>query len=73
MDTIPSWFATPDLMQLAIVLLFGAFVWGALRTLAQIDRNQTTLFKRLEHLEKEFYTMRGEHNARFGRRDGDLP
>lgn len=68
---IPSWFGTPDVMQLAILLLFSEFVWFAIRTLLQIDRNQATLFKRLEDLEKDFYTMRGECNARYGRRDGD--
>ncbi len=68
----PSWFGTPDLMQVAIVLLFGAFIWFAVRTLQQIDRNQATMFKRLESLERDFYTLRGEQNVRYGRRSGDI-
>jgi len=68
---IPSWFNTPDLMQLIIALLFAAFIWFAIRTLQHIDQNQRSLFNRLERLEKEFYTMRGEHNARFAQRDRD--
>ena len=67
----PSWFNTPDLMQLTIVLLFAAFIWFAVRTLQQIDRNQTTMFKRLESLERDFYVLRGEHNAHHGRRHGE--
>ena len=60
---VPSWFGTPDLMQLIILLLFSAFIWFAVRTLRQIDSNQREMFKRLTILEHDFYTLRGEHNA----------
>lgn len=66
-ENIPSWFATPDLMQLIIVLLFAAFIWFAIRTLRLFDNNQREMFKRLQRLERDFYTLRGEHNAVHGR------
>ena len=70
----PTWYALPDVMQLIIGILFAAFLWFMVRTLKQIDTNQRILFQRLESLEKEFYTMRGEHNVRYpGRRYEDLP
>ena len=60
---IPSWFNMPDLMQLIIGLLFAAFIWFAIRTLQTIDKNQCELFRRMTVLERDFYTLRGEHNA----------
>jgi preprotein translocase subunit YajC len=71
MTNLPSWFQTPDLMQLLIVLLFSAFIWFAIRTLQHIDRNQKELFNRLTTLEREFYTLKGEHAAIHGRRRED--
>lgn len=68
----PTWFETPDLMQLAIVLLFGAFVWFSVRTLREIDRNQAEMFKRLTSLERDFYSLRGEHYAFHHKRIGDF-
>lgn len=60
---IPSWFNMPDAMQLIIGLLFAAFIWFAIRTLQTIDKNQCELFRRMTVLERDFYTLRGEHNA----------
>jgi hypothetical protein len=67
---MPTWFQAPDLMQLIIILLFSGFIWFAIRTLRQIDNNQRVMFKRLENLERDFYTLRGEHNAHH-RKDGE--
>ncbi len=66
----PTWFQTPDLMQLVIILLFTAFIWFAIRTLRLIDQNQQVLFDRMTILERDFYILRGEHNAHH-RREGE--
>lgn len=62
-EKIPSWFNTPDVMQLVIMLLFAAFIWFAIRTLRQIDRNQSELFRRMTTIERDFYKLQGEHIA----------
>lgn len=67
----PSWFGTPDLMQLVIALLFAAFIWFAVRTLQQIDRNQCEMFRRMARLERDFYALRGQCGATHGRRWDD--
>lgn len=60
------------MMQVLILLLFSAFIWFAVRTLKGIDRNQSEMFRRLNYLEKDFYTLRGEHKAHHGvNGDGD--
>ncbi len=58
-----SWFEHADLMQAVIVLLFSADVWFSVRTLRAIDANQREMFKRLTTLERDFYELRGAHNA----------
>lgn len=60
---MPTWFEHVDLMQAIILLLFSAFIWFCIRTLRGIDVNQREMFKRLTNLERDFYTLRGEHNA----------
>jgi len=60
----PSWFGYPDLMQVAIILLFSGFVFFAIRALRKIDANQSELFTRLHTLEKDFYELSGEHKAK---------
>ena len=60
----PSWFGYPDLMQVAIILLFSGFVFFAIRALRKIDANQSELFTRLNTLEKDFYELSGEHKAK---------
>ena len=69
--TDPSWFAMPDVMQTVIMLLFGAFIWFAIRTLQQIDKNQCELFRRMSKIEREFYSMRGSCEATHNRRWND--
>ena len=59
----PSWFEHVDLMSLVIWALILVVVWFFIRTLKKIDANQTTLFKKLDALSEDFYTLRGEHNA----------
>ena len=66
----PSWFSTPDLMQLIIGVLFAAVIWFTIRTLRKIDRNQDILFKKLTTLERDFYLLQGEHRAFHGPRGG---
>lgn len=43
-----------------VVSIVGFFV---VRTLMLIDKNQTELFNRIRNLEKDFYTLKGEHDA----------
>ena len=59
----PSWFEHVDLMQVFIGILFTIVVWFFLRTLKKIDANQALLFKRLDTLCEDFYTLSGEHRA----------
>jgi len=63
---MPIWFEHVDLMQEIIMLLFAAFIWFSIRTLRGIDANQREMFKRMKNLERDFYTLRGEHNAHHG-------
>jgi hypothetical protein len=69
---MPTWWEHVDLMEIAIVLLFGAFIWFCIRTLQGIDTNQREMFKRLTSLERDFYVLRGEHNARLHRSGNDV-
>jgi len=43
-----------------VVSIIGFFV---VRTLVLIDKNQTELFNRIRNLEKDFYILKGEHDA----------
>ena len=56
----------PELYEAVRFLLYlaGALVaFFFMRTLIQIDRNQKELFTKLACLTKDFYHMRGEHEA----------
>ncbi len=59
----PTWFEHVDLMQILIAALFLMVAWFIVRTLRQIDRNQTELFERQVQLERDFYELRGEHRS----------
>lgn len=59
----PTWFEHTDLMQVVIGGLFVCVLWFMIRTLRKIDANQALLFKKIDDLCAEFYTLRGEHNA----------
>lgn len=59
----PSWFEHVDLMQVLIASLFLVVAWFLVRTLRGIDRNQTELFNRMHLVEKDLYTLQGEHKA----------
>ena len=59
----PSWFQHVDLMNVIIGVLFTVVAWFLVRTLKKIDTNQATLFTRLECLSREFYLLKGEHEA----------
>jgi len=59
----PSWFEHVDLMQAIIAGLFLVVLWFLIRTLRKIDTNQGLLFKKIDDLCKDFYTLQGEHQA----------
>jgi uncharacterized membrane protein YhdT len=59
----PSWFEHVDLMQAIIAGLFLVVLWFLIRTLRKIDTNQGLLFKKIDDLRKDFYTLQGEHQA----------
>ena len=59
----PSWFEHADLMQATIAGLFVVVLWFLIRTLRKIDANQGLLFKKIDDLYKDFYTLQGEHQA----------
>lgn len=56
----PTWF---QVMNVVIAALFGIVAWFLVRTLKKIDANQALLFSRLDCLSREFYELKGEHNA----------
>ena len=58
-----SWKEHLDLVQIVFAGLFGLVSYLLIRTLNKIDRNQGLMFERLVSLEKEFNTLKGEHNA----------
>jgi uncharacterized membrane protein YhdT len=59
----PSWFEHVDLMQAIIAGLFLVVLWFLIRTLQKVDTNQRLLFKKIDDLSKDFYTLQGEHQA----------
>lgn len=59
----PSWFEHVDLMQAIIAGLFLVVLWFLIRTLQKIDTNHMLLFKKIDDLCKDFYTLQGEHQA----------
>jgi hypothetical protein len=59
----PSWIEHVDLVQAILVGCIGLISWFTARTLKLVDRNQTELFNRITHLEREFYRLQGEHEA----------
>ena len=59
----PSWFEHVDLMQAIIAGLFLVVLWFLIRTLRKIDTNQGLLFKKIDDLCKDFYTLQGEHQV----------
>ena len=62
-DSAPSWYEHVDLMQAVIAGLFLLTLWLLVRTLTKIDTNQSLLFKKVDELCKDFYTLQGEHQA----------
>lgn len=61
---------TPQIFQSIISVGFGLICFFALRTLKQIDKNQSILFKKHDELEeshntlyREFSILKGEHTA----------
>jgi hypothetical protein len=59
----PSWWEHIDLMQVLIGGLFAIVLWFTARTLRKVDTNQVELFKRLNELSRDFYSLQGEHKA----------
>ncbi len=60
----PTWWEHVDLMQVVIGGLFMLILWFTARTLKKIDTNQTNMFRMIDDLRKDFYTLKGEHEAR---------
>lgn len=56
-------------------IAISVIAYFLVRTLKQIDRNQSNLFQRIHDLETEFHTLKGEHTILAGvhhnRRVGD--
>lgn len=67
----PSWIEHFDMVQALLVMLIGIIGWFIVRNLKAIDKNQTLLFERQEHLERKFYTLLGEHRAKHNCGKGD--
>lgn len=63
---MPTWVQHWDIVQLSVGLLFSGFLFLLVRTLKKIDANQTELFNQVNQLKKDFYELRGEHNALSG-------
>ena len=63
----PSWYEHVDLMTVAIWGLSLLVLYFIARILRQIDKSQCELFERMENLERDFYTLKGEHYAIAGR------
>lgn len=51
------------IVQSLVGLLVGIVGFFASRTLRSVDSNQSTLFERMHILEKDFYTLQGEHKT----------
>ncbi len=64
---IGSWAEHADLLNIILAFLFVSLVGIVVWQIKKIDNNQTTLFKRLDELSKDFYTLEGEHKAIKGR------
>lgn len=60
---VESWGEHVDLMNIIIGGLFLAVIWFVVRSLKQIDCNQSELFRRHNSLEARFNVLQGEHNA----------
>lgn len=55
---------TPEYTAALIGGLFAVIGFFAIRTLTKIDKNQTVLFEQVSNLWKEFFILKGEHQAR---------
>jgi len=60
---MPTWAEHFDVVQGVLVLCIGLIGWFTVRTLSLVDRNQEELFRRMQTLEKDFYMLKGEHEA----------
>lgn len=66
-DAKPTWYEHSDVLTLIIGGLLTVVMFFMIRTLNKIDRNQNTLFTRLDDLGRSFYTLQGEHNVMMNR------
>ena len=64
---VPSWYEHVDLMTMAIWGLSLLVLYFIARILRQVDKSQCELFERMEKIERDFYTLKGEHLAISGR------
>jgi hypothetical protein len=56
----------PEIVQLIIfagTAVNGLISFFSTRTLNQVDKSQSELFSRVHTIEKDFYTMYGEHKS----------
>ena len=60
---LPSWVEHIDIINVLLGTLFMVISYFLVRTLRSIDSNQKELYHRIVTLEKDFYTLVGEHNA----------
>lgn len=60
----PTMAEHPDALQIIIAMCFAVLSFFMCRTLRQIDRNQDQLFERINTLSKDFYELKGAHDAK---------
>lgn len=59
----PSWIEHSDVLVYLIGGLFTMVAFFMIRTIKKIDANQSLLFDKLDHLSRDFYQLKGEHEA----------
>jgi len=63
MAPVPSWYTHADLLSVLIGCLCLIVCWFIVKTLARVDSNQTKMFTWLENLSRDFYLLKGSHDA----------
>lgn len=58
-----SWIHHVDILQVITGSAILAVAWFFIRTLKQIDSNQKETARQLAGLSKEFYQLKGQHDA----------
>lgn len=59
----PTWWEHVDLMEVLIGGLISLVLWFTSRTLRKIDANLNKIFAAIDALCRDFYQLKGEHEA----------